>query len=78
LEQIDLCYLLSVCLVILEFEGDFLGIFSATIRFSEDVNVIYSIPRPTRNLSLDRSKVTGTLNQMQVSKPDGDANVRLV
>jgi len=26
---------------------------------------------------LDYSQVTGTLNQMQVSKPDGDANVRL-
>jgi hypothetical protein len=69
---------LSVCPIIPVVESDFLGIFSGTIRFSEDVvNGNHSIPGPTRNLSLDYSQVTGMLNQMQVSKPDGDANVRL-
>ncbi|KAH8751818.1 hypothetical protein BGZ57DRAFT_913151 [Hyaloscypha finlandica] len=68
---------LSVCPIIPVVESDFLGIFSGTIRFSEDINGNHSIPGPTRNLSLDYSQVTGMLNQMQVSKPDGDANVCL-
>ncbi|KAG9230592.1 hypothetical protein BJ875DRAFT_150635 [Amylocarpus encephaloides] len=68
---------LSVCPIIPVLESDFLGIFSGTIRFSENVNINHSIPGLTRNLSLDYSQVTGTLNQMQVSKPDGDTNVRL-
>jgi hypothetical protein len=67
-----------MCPIIPVVESDFLGIFSRTIRFSEDVvNSNHSIPGPTRNLSLDYSQVTGMLNQMQVSKPDGDANIRL-
>ena len=38
-----------------------------TIRFSEDIDLAYGIPRPTENLYLGYSHVTGTLNQMQVS-----------
>jgi hypothetical protein len=68
---------LLVCPLIPVVESDFLGIFSGTIRFLEDVNGSHSIPGLTRNLSLDYSQVTGMLNQMQVLKPDGDANVRL-
>jgi hypothetical protein len=37
------------------FSGDFLGIYSGTIRFSENIS----------------------LNQMQVSEPDDDANIHL-
>jgi hypothetical protein len=59
------------------FEGDFLGIFAGTILFAEDVDVARRIPAPTRNLFLDYSHVTGTLNQMQVSEPDSYTNVRL-
>jgi hypothetical protein len=51
-----------VCPIIPVVESDFLGIFSGTIRFSEDVNGNYSIPGPIRNLSLDYSQVTGMLN----------------
>jgi hypothetical protein len=33
---------------------------------------------PTLYLWLDYSQVTGTLNQMRVARPGGEANVRLV
>jgi hypothetical protein len=39
--------------------------------------IIRRILGRTRGLSLDYSHVTATLNQMQVSKLDGSANVRL-
>ncbi|CDM37263.1 hypothetical protein DTO013E5_8369 [Penicillium roqueforti] len=58
-------------------EGDFLGIFAGTIRFSEDFNVTHGISGPAESLWLDYSQVTGALNQMQVSEPGGYANVCL-
>jgi hypothetical protein len=57
--------------------GDFLGIFAGTIRFSEDVDLAHSIPGPTKNLYVDYSHITGTVNQMQVSQQNAHANVRL-
>jgi hypothetical protein len=54
---------LLVCPIILVVESDFLGIFSGTICFLEDVvNGNHSIPGLTRNLSLDYSQVTRMLN----------------
>lgn len=68
---------LSVCPIIPVREGDFLGVFAGTIRFSEDFDITHGIRGPLQNLWVDYSKVTGTLNQMQVSQPSGPANVRL-
>jgi hypothetical protein len=61
------------------FPGDFLGIYSGTVRFSEKVSLSHAIPGPgpTAKLWLDYSQGTGALNQMQVSKPDDDGNVGL-
>ena len=59
-------------------EGDFLGIFAGTVRFSEEFSVTHGIPGPTRTLWLDYSQVTGALNQMQVSEPDGNTNICLL
>lgn len=58
-------------------EGDFPGIFAGKIRFSEDLSATHGIRGPIDNLWLDYSQVTGTLNQMKVSEPNGPANVRL-
>jgi hypothetical protein len=69
---------LSVCPIIPVVEGDFLGIFAGTIRFAEDVGVTHSVPGPVRDLSLDYSHVTWTLNQMQMLEPGCNENVRLV
>ena len=68
---------LTVCSIIMLFLGDFLGVFSGNVRFTEHVKVIQAIPGPTAKLWLDYSQVTGTLIQMQVAKPGGDSNVRL-
>ncbi len=68
---------LDVCPTIPVFPGDFLGIYSGTVRFSEKPNASHGIPGPEPKLWLDYSQSTGTLNQMQVSKPDDDANVHL-
>lgn len=49
--------------------------------FQNSENFIYeqSVTHgPIRTLWLDYSQVTGTLNQMQVSEPDGNANVCLL
>jgi hypothetical protein len=54
-----------------------LGIFSGKIRFSEHCSVVQSITGPAPHLWLDYSQVTGTLNQMQVTRPGGEANVHL-
>lgn len=59
-------------------EGDFLGIFAGTIRFSEEFSEAHGISGPTRRLRLDYSQVTGVLNQMHVSEPGGNANVCLL
>ena len=68
---------LDVCPTIPVFPGDFLGIYSRTVRFSENSSLSHDIPGPESKLWLDYSQVTGTFNQMQVSKPDNDANVHL-
>lgn len=57
--------------------GDLLGILSIKIRFSEDCNVTQSITGPAPHLWLDYSQVTGTLNQVRVARPGGEANVHL-
>lgn len=68
---------LSVCSIVPVCEGDFLGIFAGSIRFSEVFNVKRGICSPIDNLWLDYSQVTGALNQMMVSEPGTPANVRL-
>ena len=75
--QVGDYHLLSVCPVIAVSEGDFLGIFAGTIRYSEDTSLVQRIPGPTKHLFLDYSRVTGTLNQMQVSQDHSRANVKL-
>jgi len=69
--------LLTLCPVIPVFPGDFLGVFSGKVRFTEQVKITQAISGPTTGLWLDYSQVSGTLNQMQVAKPGGDSNVRL-
>lgn len=69
--------LLSVVPIIPVHEGDFLGVFAGTIRFSERFNNTHGICGPAENLWLDYSQVTGILNLMRVSEPGGDANVCL-
>ncbi|KAJ6036016.1 hypothetical protein N7540_000295 [Penicillium herquei] len=68
---------LSVCSIVPVCEGDFLGIFAGSIRFSEEFNVKRGICSPIDNLWLDYSQVTGALNQMTVSESGAPANVRL-
>ncbi|KAJ5710990.1 hypothetical protein N7488_005146 [Penicillium malachiteum] len=68
---------LFVCSIVPVREGDFLGIFAGKIRFSEDLSVTHGIPGPVKNLWLDYSQLTGTMNQMLVAEPDGSANVCL-
>jgi len=69
--------LLSVFPIVPISPGDLLGIFSGKIRFSEHCSVAQSIAGPAPHLWLDYSQVTGTLNQMQVARPGGEANVHL-
>lgn len=57
--------------------GDFLGIYSGIVRFSDIASNSHAIPGPEPKLWLDYSQNTGTLNQMQVSKHNADANVHL-
>ena len=68
---------LSVCPIIAVSEGDFLGIFAGTIRYLGDTSLVQRIPGPVKDLFLDYSQVTGTLNQMQVSQDHSRANVKL-
>jgi hypothetical protein len=67
----------SVSPIISVQEGDFLGVFSGLIRYSEHCNVTYGVPGPEENLWLDYSTVTGALNLMSVSRPGEESNVRL-
>jgi hypothetical protein len=69
--------LVSVFPIIPIAAGDLLGIFAGKIRFSEHHNTAQFIPGPIPHLWLDYSQVTGTLNQMQVAPPGGEANVHL-
>ncbi|KAJ5882748.1 uncharacterized protein N7473_011182 [Penicillium subrubescens] len=66
----------SVCPIISVQEGDFLGVFAGKIRYSGRCDATYGVPGP-EGLWLDYSTVTGALNLMGVSRPGGDANVRL-
>jgi hypothetical protein len=68
---------LAVCPIVPVCPGDFLGIFAGAIRFSDDFNRVHGIRGPMEKLWLDYSKVTGVLNQMDVSKPGGEANVQI-
>ncbi|CEL01161.1 hypothetical protein ASPCAL00750 [Aspergillus calidoustus] len=68
---------LSICSIIPVEEGDFLGIFAGTIRYSRDFSPIWGIRGPTDNLWLDYSNTTGTLNLMRVSRPGSSANVQI-
>jgi len=58
--------------------GEFLGIFAGHLRYSGQFDTIHGIRGPRENLWVDYSRVTGVLNQMRVSPPNGDANVCLV
>lgn len=69
--------LISVCPIITIKKGDFLGVFAGYIRYSESFDETYGIGGPLDGLWLDYSQVTGMLNLMRVSRPDGDANVHL-
>jgi hypothetical protein len=68
---------LSVCPIIPVQKGDILGVFAGMIRYSENFDPTYGVPGPGDKLWLDYSQVTGTLNLMRVTPPDGDANVSL-
>lgn len=68
---------LFICSIVPVQEGDILGVFAGKIRLSENWNACHGIPGPIKDLGLDYSRVTGTLNQMQVSEPNGRANVNL-
>jgi hypothetical protein len=69
--------LISVFPIVPISPGDLLGIFSGKNRFSEGCKVAQSITGPTPYLWLDYSQVIGTLNQMWVDRPGGEANVHL-
>ncbi|KAJ6102305.1 hypothetical protein N7486_004732 [Penicillium sp. IBT 16267x] len=49
--------LLSVCPIISVQEGDFLGVFAAVIRYSNDFSATYGVPGPKEKIWLDYSKV---------------------
>ncbi|KAI7974218.1 hypothetical protein EIK77_004970 [Talaromyces pinophilus] len=68
---------LSVCPIVPVKQGDILGVFAGTIRFSDDFDNVYGIRGPLEKLWLDYSEVTGTLNQMKVSRHSSEANVQL-
>jgi hypothetical protein len=68
---------LAVCPIVPVCQGDFLGIFAGTIRFSDGFNRAHGIRGPMEKIWLDYSNVTGVLNQMKVSKPGGVANVQI-
>lgn len=70
--------LVSVFPIIPIATGDLLRIFVGKIRFSEHYNTTQFILGPIPHLWLDYSQVTGTLNQIQVTPPGGEANVYLV
>ncbi|KAH6689928.1 hypothetical protein BKA61DRAFT_717557 [Leptodontidium sp. MPI-SDFR-AT-0119] len=71
----DKCLTVSPIIPVLP--GDFLGIYSGVVRFSDIASNLHAIPGPEPKLWLDYSQNTGTLNQMLVSKHIADANVHL-
>uniref|UniRef100_A0A093UXY3 Uncharacterized protein n=1 Tax=Talaromyces marneffei PM1 TaxID=1077442 RepID=A0A093UXY3_TALMA len=68
---------LSVCPIVPVNQGDILGIFAGRIRFSDEFDNLYGIRGPFEKLWLDYSQITGTLNQMKVSRHSNEANVQL-
>jgi hypothetical protein len=68
---------LSVCPIVPVNQGDILGVFAGRIRFSDDFDNLYGIRGPFEKLWLDYSEVTGSLNQMKVSRHGSEANVQL-
>ncbi|PKX91283.1 uncharacterized protein P174DRAFT_506780 [Aspergillus novofumigatus IBT 16806] len=68
---------LSVCPIIPVQEGDMSGVFAGMIRYSENFHATYGVPGPGDKLWLDYPQVTGTLNLMRVTSPNGVANVSL-
>ena len=68
--------LLSVSLLVPVAPGDFLGIFSGKLRYV-DQKPPKAIKGPVPGLWLDRSEITGKLNQMRVAKPSEKTNVCL-
>ncbi|OAQ60891.1 transposase IS4 domain-containing protein [Pochonia chlamydosporia 170] len=69
--------LVHVCPIVTIHKGDYLGIFSGNIRYSDVFDKKCGVRGPTKNLWLDYSQATGVLNQMKVSAPQGTENVRL-
>ncbi|KID60060.1 hypothetical protein MBR_10477, partial [Metarhizium brunneum ARSEF 3297] len=69
--------LVYVCPIVTIHKGDYLGIFSGNIRYSDAFDKKRGVCGPTKDLWLDYGQVTGVLNQMKVSPPYGTENVRL-
>ncbi|KFG86903.1 hypothetical protein MANI_002603 [Metarhizium anisopliae] len=69
--------LVYVCLIVTIHKGDYLGVFSGNIRYSDAFDKKCGVCGPTKDLWLDYGQVTGVLNQMKVSPPYGTENVRL-
>jgi hypothetical protein len=71
-----LAKLLSVSLLISCAPGDFLGIFSGKVRYTDE-KPSKAIKGPVPGLWLDYTEITGTLNQMRVARPGEKTNVCL-
>ena len=68
--------LLSVSALVSIAHGDFLGIFSAKLRYINE-KLLRAIKDPFPGLWLDYSETQGKLNQMRVAKPGEQTNVCL-
>lgn len=68
---------IMVCPVTTIKPGDFLGIFSGEIRYSNSLSKTHGIPGPQEKLWLDYSRITGALNLMQTTWSGQAANVSL-
>jgi hypothetical protein len=69
--------LLAVSPLVSVSPGDFLGIFSGRLRYT-DKKRAGAIQGPVQGLWLDRSEVKGKLNRMKVAKASEQMNVCLV
>ncbi|OAA45717.1 hypothetical protein ISF_09585 [Cordyceps fumosorosea ARSEF 2679] len=68
---------LSVCSIMTIKKGDFLGVYTGYLRYSEDFDDAHGIRGPTEKLWLDYSQVSGVMNQIKVVAPGSNANVSL-
>ncbi len=68
---------IMVCPIITIKPGDFLGIFSGELRYSNNFDEAHGVPGPWENFWLDYSRVTGVLNLARVALSDEVANVCL-